>query len=195
MKYPKLYEFFQTYAPIPESEWEYLEQKVNTKKVKKGEIILKAGDKADTFNLILNGFMRMYYIDPKGNEFTKTFRTTNDVASPYVEMLQGIPSRIYIDALEDSTILSFKYADFVKLYERHDSWNTLGRKIAEKYFILKEHREYEFLTMTAKERYECFCKDYAHIMDKIPQFQIASYLGITPVSLSRLVKDIKKNKK
>lgn len=189
MKYQELYDFFNTYTQIPESEWTFMESHAQERKVKKGEIILKPGDSADTFCLIISGFMRMYYIDQKGNEYTKTFRSKYDIASPYAEMLQNIPSRIYIDALEDSTILFFKYKDFVKLYDRHICWNILGRKFAEKYFIVKEHREYEFLLLSAKERYECFCKDYQHLMHKIPQYQIASYLGITPVSLSRLLKN------
>ncbi|MDA9793404.1 Crp/Fnr family transcriptional regulator [Bacteriovoracaceae bacterium] len=189
MKYTELYEFFNNIQHIPVLEWEHLISCTHEKNIRKGELILRAGDAADSFNLIISGFMRMFYIDPKGREYTKSFRNKFDVASPYAEMLQSIPSRIYIDALEDSKVLSLKYTEFVKLYDRHECWNTIGRKFAEKYFILKEHREYEFLLLTAKERYDCFCKDYADIIDKIPQYQIASFLGITPVSLSRILKD------
>lgn len=188
MKYETIYQFLRTYADIPEQQWTILESLVQENSYKKGDILLRAGEDAQHFHLILDGFMRMYYLDSKGNEYTKTFRDKFDIASPYAEMLQGIASRIYIEALEDSKTISLKYSDFKNLFKQHGCWSTLARKFTEKYYMLKEHREYEFLLLSAKERYDNFCTEYQHIMHKIPQYQIASYLGITPVSLSRLLK-------
>lgn len=191
MKYPEIYQYMNTYTPIPEEEWLYLESITHERKVPKGEIILKAGDPATTFCFIKEGFMRMYYIDKAGNEFTKTFRDKFDIASPYAEMLQGINSRIYIQALEDSVIVTLKYQEFIDLFQRNVCWNNIGRKFAEKFFVVKERREWELLTLDAKERYEIFLEEYPGYSQKIPQFHIASYLGITPVSLSRIVKQLK----
>jgi CRP-like cAMP-binding protein len=136
--------------------------------------------------LIVKGLTRSYFIDPKGNEFNKIFLAELDIASAYVELLNNIPSRLNIQALEETHVLVLKFKDVQKLYERHPCWNEVGRKIAENFFMVKEQREYEFLLLEARERYQNFLKTYSHLTERIPQYHIAAYLGITPVSLSRL---------
>ena len=88
-------------------------------------------------------------------------------------------------------MLAVPFKEIQKLYQRHPCWNELGRKIAENFFIVKEQREYEFLLLDAKARYLNFIHDYADLTERIPQYHIAAYLGITPVSLSRVINSTK----
>jgi CRP-like cAMP-binding protein len=192
MKYPEVYDFFNSIVELPEEEWLIVEENIVKKSVKKGTMFLRPGDNASTFNLVLKGLLRLFYMDQNGNEYTKTFIRKNEIASPYAEMLQAIDSKVNIEALEDCEVIQFEYAFFKSLFDRHHCWNTLARKFSEKYFCLKEKKEYELLLLSAKERYDLFTVEFADLLDKIPQYQIASYLGITPVSLSRLLKNSKK---
>lgn len=75
---------------------------------------------------------------------------------------------------------------FESLYKRHRCWETLGRKLAEGLYIKKEMKERLLLMNTAEERYLQFLKEFPGLEKRVPQYHIASYLGITPVSLSRI---------
>lgn len=191
IKYPDIYSNFKQMASIPESEWLYLEEHFTPQHFKKNEHIIRASDITDKFYLITKGLTRSYFIDQEGKEFNKIFLCENEIASAYVEILKNIPSRLNIEALEDTQTVSFSYTVIKDLYQRHHCWNEVGRKIAENFFILKEQREYEFLLLDAKERYKNFLADYGQLKDRIPQYHIAGYLGITPVSLSRIINQTK----
>lgn len=178
-------------ADVPKSEWEHIESLFTTSTFKKNEHLIEAGDTTNNMFIITKGLTRSYYIDLEGKEFNKIFLPEYEIASAYVESLKNIPSRLYIQAIENTEALVIRFEEIQNLYKRHACWNQVGRKIAEDFFILKEQREYEFLLLDAKERYLNFLKDYGHIKDRIPQYHIAAYLGITPVSLSRIINQTK----
>lgn len=191
VKYPQMLKKFNMLAEIPESEWEHLESLFTTSSFKKNQHLVEAGDATNNMFIITKGLTRSYYIDLEGKEFNKIFLAEYEIASAYVESLKNIPSRLYIQALENTEALVIRFEEIQNLYKRHECWNQVGRKIAENFFILKEQREYEFLLLDAKERYLNFLKDYGQIKDRIPQYHIAAYLGITPVSLSRIINQTK----
>ncbi len=105
-------------------------------------------------------------------------------------MIQGLPSRTFIQALTDCEVAVVDAKTFAQFTEDKLPWQILQRKIAEWHFIQKENREYEFLKLSAMERFDNFKKDRAAIYKLIPDYHIASYLGITPQALSRLQKRI-----
>ena len=187
VKYPHTYNKLKELADIPESEWLHLEQFFTPMTFKKGDHIVRAGDTSENMYFILSGLTRSYYIDQEGKEFNKIFLAEGEVACAYVEILMGVPARLNIQALEKVEALAINFKHVHDMYERHQCWNEVGRKIAEQFFIIKEQREYEFLLLEAKDRYQNFITDYGHIVDRIPQYHIAAYLGITPVSLSRII--------
>ena len=192
MKYELLYNKFRELADISAKEWEHLESKFSHKKFKKNEYLLEAGSEPRFMNIILSGLTRSFYIDHNGKEFNKIFFSQGDIASAYVEMLSKQPSRLSIQALEETDVLQVDYQHVQQLYDRDPAWNIIGRKIAENFFVIKEKREYEFLLLDAENRYKNFLEDYKDLKSRIPQYHVASYLGITSVSLSRLINAAKK---
>jgi CRP-like cAMP-binding protein len=192
MKYPQLYQQFDQWARIPQSEWVDFETKLTEKNLTKGEFLLQAGETRLDFGIVLNGLFRLYYTDKNGKEQIKAFRKSGELVGAYAEMLLKIPSRTYVQAMEASRVVLIQHSDFVPLYERHSCWQTLGRIVAEKHFLAKEQREFEFLQLDVLERYQIFCNEFGELMGKIPQHQIASYLGITPVALSRVLSKSRK---
>lgn len=192
MKYKELYQQFDLWAKIPVDQWMVFEEKLVEKSVNKGEYLLQAGDKALEFGIILNGIFRLYYTDKNGKEQIKSFRRNGDLLGAYAEILLNIPSRTYIQAMEPSKVVVISNEDFLPFYDRHTCWLTLGRIVAEKHFLAKEQREFEFLQLDVMDRYKKFCEDHGVLIGKIPQHQIASYLGITPVALSRVLSKSRK---
>ncbi len=100
--------------------------------------------------------------------------------------LQRTESLLYLQALEDTTLLVIDHATYTELLARHVGWQVTARKLAELLFIIKEKREAELLLLSAPERYARFRRDFPGLEQRVNQYHIASYLGITPESLSRI---------
>jgi CRP-like cAMP-binding protein len=192
MKYPQIYEQFNKWCHIPPEEWLVFENKAVEKRLNKGDFLLQAGDTSLEFGIVLKGIIRLYYADPSGKEHIKAFRREGELVGPYAEMLLRIPSRTFIQALESTVALMINKDDFVPFYDRHPCWLKIGRIVAEKHFLAKEQREFEFLQLDVYGRYKKFCEDNKFLLGKIPQHQIASYLGVTPVALSRVLSRARK---
>lgn len=191
MKYPKLFtEYTKTY-PIPEPEWINLENIISLKSYSKGEHMAKPGDNFTKFAIVLKGLFRLYYIGEEGREYIKAFRAEGEMAAPYAEILQQTITRTFVEAMEDSEVLMVDFEDFKKLSHGHECWKNIRLSMAEDLFIQKEQKEFDLLQLSAGERYQSFLKTHGHLVERIPQYHIASYLGITPVGLSRIVKKSK----
>lgn len=194
-RYPVLHAEICKLAPVPVEEWRLLEAHFSPKKVRKGELLLKPGDEASLWAFILSGLMRHYYVDKNGDEATKAFRTKGEMSAAYAELLLGVPSRTYVEAVEESELLVVDFNRVSGLYKRNACWQELGRRIAELHYVNKERREFEFLQLSATERYLAFDLEYPGLSERIPQYHIASYLGITPVALSRIAAGLRKKTK
>ena len=179
-------EFYNSLHHIPSEEWDKITPLFKPKTYKKNDFFIQAQEIPLQFGIILSGAFRLYYIDDKGKEWVKSFRTDSQLVGTYAEILQQVPSRTFVQALTDAEILIINAHDFMKYTEDKLCWQILLRKIAEWHFIKKENREYEFLKLSAAERFENFKKEYATAYQIIPDYHIASYLGITPQALSRL---------
>lgn len=176
------------FSSIPEESWQQFTSHLKIEKFKKGDHLVRAGDQAHTLYFVESGLARSYFIDQKGKEFIKAFFKNGDVAGPYAEMLLGESTLIFIEALEDLTVVALDFHILQKLYSQSLWFSEIGRKICEHYFITKEKRIFEFLHFSATERYERFVKENPDLINRLPQYQIAAFLGISPVSLSRLLK-------
>lgn len=192
MKYPQIYEQFNLWVPLPMEEWLAFESKLVERSLSKGDYLLQAGDTTLEIGIILNGLFRLYYTDNNGKEHIKSFRRSGELIGAYAEMLLNIPSRTYVQAMEASKLVLISRNDFLPFYAHHSCWQTIGRMVAEEHFLAKEQREFEFLQLDVLERYNKFKDDFGSLMGKIPQHQIASYLGITPVALSRVLSKSRK---
>ncbi len=195
MKHPKLFQKIAAIAPIPETEWRKAEALAQEQAVKKKEHFIRPGDPADRFAVVLEGVFRAYRVSVKGEESVKAFRAELELIGPYAELLQGIASITAIEALEPSRVLAWRTRDFQTLEAGHGCWSMLARRVAEYHFILKERREQEFLDLSADERLDRFRAEHPHLEGRIPQLQIAAYLGITDVALSRIMSRRRKGRR
>ncbi|MFZ4713073.1 MAG: Crp/Fnr family transcriptional regulator [Bacteriovoracaceae bacterium] len=189
MKYPELFQLAKTMEPgLTEKEWGMFEPNLEMVQVKAGDLIYRIGEIPSTFHIVLSGFYRNYHLDHKGKEYIKAFHQRLNFLTPYAELIQGLPSKVNFECLEGGALLRWNFQQFHKLAESNVQWMKIYSKIAEDRFIQKEQREYEFLTLSASERYHKFLQEFPENAKRVPQYQIASYLGITPVALNRLIK-------
>ena len=189
-KIKKSKSFFQSISNISLSDLSLIDNIFYSSTVKKNEFFVKAGENPDKFGLIISGIFRYFYIDNDGKEYTKYFALENDLLISYSAILLGEVSRFYIEALENSEILISSFKTFNELTENNLSWNKIARKLIEQQYIKKEIREYQFLFDDAETRYLHFLDEYPDLIESVKHYHIASYLGITPVALSRIRKKL-----
>lgn len=184
--FKQLSEVLRNYYDIPDQELEKINRLFYPCKLKKGEFFVRSGFMADSIGFVVSGLLRYYYTDRNGVEYTKAFAAENDFAVAYASMLLKQPSAFSIEALENTVLLCIKYSDWEKLLESVPCWNIVARKVVEKVYIMKQLRERELLLEDAQSRYLHFMEQYPSLHKRLKQHYIASYLGISPVSLSRI---------
>ncbi|SCZ66798.1 Crp/Fnr family transcriptional regulator [Thiohalomonas denitrificans] len=154
--------------------------------LQKGEHAVEAGNRVESLLFLTSGIARYYYLDGDGREFNKSFSGRGQVLSSISSLVDGCPSPFSIQALTPSEGLEIRYRDFLKLTREYPDWERLRVRLLELLVIKKERREADFLLLSATERYRKFREEFAAIADAIPNYHIASYLGITEVALSRI---------
>jgi CRP-like cAMP-binding protein len=171
---------------LTDQDWELLVPHLNYRHLAKGESWIDEGKKEQQIGFVLSGNMRHYYTHD-GEEKTTYFYFENHLVSSYFSVLTGQPSRLTIEALTDCRLLVFPYKILVSLYDSSHLWERFGRKLAEYLVLGLEDRMAGLLILTPEQRYlELLQENKKKIIERIPQHLIANYLGITPVSLSRI---------
>jgi CRP-like cAMP-binding protein len=163
---------------------------LKTKVFKKGEIILKAGETCTEGYFIKRGILRTFQMMPNGNERTYIITRELNIFSEHVSFMSQNPSTDYVEAIEETEVIVFYYEDLMNLYEKYHVWETIGRKLSDINFIISHRRLRSMMNDDAATRYRKYQHSYQNILHRIPQRIVASYLGITPQSLSRLKREI-----
>lgn len=163
-------------------------------KLEKNSFFIKEGEISTKLAFNVRGLLRTYYIDIDGNEHTKFFCNENSFFSSYTSMIYGKQSDFYIQAIEDCVLLIAEYENFKELMDSNIFWLKLRARYYEKMIMYKEQREAGFVKENATERYLKFLSQYPNLIEKVNNAYIASYLGISPVSLSRIRRNLKINK-
>ncbi len=174
------------FSPFNEDELELLRPHLSTLRLKKGDLFAAEGKVATSVGLVLSGSLRHFYTRD-GLERTTYFYFENHLVGAYISCITGQASRLSIEALTDCELAVFPYAALKDLFARSHAWERFGRKLAEYLAIGLEERMVTLLLLSPEERYrELLNGGKDKIIQRIPQYYIASYLGITPVSLSRI---------
>lgn len=147
---------------------------------------LAAGKTPKRFGFVLQGLVRYYYISEEGREYTKAFLAPGALISAYTAMKSGTPSLFSIQALTQTEIISVDYSHWKAHTLQNESWLRLQVALLEKGYAVKEKRERDLLLLDAASRYAQFREEFAALEPVIKQHHIASYLGITPIALSRI---------
>jgi CRP-like cAMP-binding protein len=180
-----LRQYLQTITPLSDADWEVIESRLQKRSFRKGEVLLREGQTCTEVFFILQGLIRLY-VARDGKEICRQFFIENSFFSEYQSFLSQQPASTFVDVLEDTEVLSFTYQDMQHFYGVLPSFQLIGRKIAEQLFIKISERVNSFLTEPPEQRYQQLLSSRPKLIQRIPQYMIASYLGITPEHLSRL---------
>lgn len=170
---------------ITESEWEELEQYITIKTLKKGEFLLKPGEVCRNVYFLNRGLVRFFYL-VDGKEIITGFMDDNQFAADYSSFLLQAPSQKWIEALEDTELAALNFNDVQLLYKKMLNFQIFGRKMAELLFLAYDLDNTKLTTLSPEERYRKLLEKQSPLLQKIPQYMLASYLGITPEHLSRI---------
>ena len=182
-----LFEFID----LTESEWLVFSESFIVKHYKKGEYLLKADDLCDYVGFIDKGFFTFFYLI-EGVQHIRGFFFPNEFISNYSCFLLENKSKFNIQALEDSSVTLIHRDALFRLYEKLPKVQELSRNIVENLYIEVSEKYESFFLKTAEERYLELINSRPTIIQRIPQYMIASYLGITPEGLSRIRKRLAK---
>lgn len=173
-------------AAIPDEDWQLIVPHVSLQQYGRNDYFAREGKITNEVAIVLSGSFRQFYTRD-GEEKTTYFFFESAFMSAYISCIQQKPSLLSIQALEESTALVFPYTALNSLFERSKAWEKFGRKIAEYAMMGLEERMVGLLIQSPEERYlELLRSNKQKIIARIPQHYIANYLGITPVSLSRI---------
>ena len=179
-------DYAKSKVDIPKIQEDAFLSLINFKKIKKGENFISEGEFSKSIAYVKKGLFRYYYINEKGFEFTKKFVPENSIMSAYGAYLKNIKSYLTIQALEDSEIEVLDLKSFESLTQEHSSWNNFLIKVLQEITLSKEKRAREFLMNSAPERYFSFLNSFPDLEKRVKQHIIASYIGISAESLSRI---------
>lgn len=171
---------------LDSTETDFFLSLLQSKNIKKKNFLLREGNICKTENFIVKGCLRTYSIDEEGTEHIVMFGIEDWWVGDLYSFLTNMPSRFFIDALEDTEVLQISKPDLETLYERIPKFERFFRLIIQNAFIAQQNRIHQNLAYTAEQRYLDFVQRYPHFEQRIPQKQVAAYLGITPVFLSML---------
>lgn len=183
---PLLQKQIQSFVNLSEQDWQLLLPHLQLKTIRKNQLLIQEGKREHQVGFVIEGMFRQYYTKD-GQEKTTYFFFEQHFISSYISCITGRPSLISIEALSDAVYLSFPYEVMLQLFEQSSTWQKFGRLMAEYLTIGLEERMVGLLLQSPEERYlDLLNSNKQKIIERIPQHYIANYLGITPVSMSRI---------
>ncbi len=177
-------------VPLTDEEFNICTNFFVSKKLKKHQFLLNEGDVCRYVGFVNSGCLREYKIDNKGVEHILQFAIEDWWVSDLHSFLSGLPAAYNIDALQDSEVLLLEKSAREELLDNCPKMERFFRLLIEANHVAANQRISDSLGASAEERYLKFIKTYPRLFEQVPQSQIASYLGVTPQSLSRIRKEL-----
>ena len=187
IKSPKQLKIYVTkFVSLTDEEFSEFAAAFKEKKVKKKQFIVQPDFTTKHRWFVINGTLRSYFVDDTGDEHTMQFAIENWWMSDFNAYLYQQPATLFIVALEDTTLLEIEYEKENYLKTANPKFNSIFRIMAEKGLAFEHRRILWNRTLTAEERYDKFAEEFPYFIFRVPQYMLASYLGMTTVFLSKI---------
>tara|TARA_B100000795_G_scaffold26515_1_gene17617 strand:+ start:230 stop:805 length:576 start_codon:yes stop_codon:yes gene_type:complete len=183
----KLRLVISNFIEFADSEWLEFSEDFVEKKIDKGDFLITEGDYCNYVGFIDQGLLNYYYL-VDGKKYIRGFFFDNDFISSYTSFLLNEKAKGYIQAVENTSITLIHKTKIYQLYEKTSKFQQLGRMLTEHLFILVSEKYEDLLLKSPEERYLNLIENKPNVIQSIPQYMIASWLGITPEALSRIRK-------
>lgn len=182
----------QGYQMLSDEAWQTLQPCLRASFLNKGQTLYHLAKVPKTFAFVHKGLMRAYVMDEKGHEFNKNFFAEGRFPGCMSALIKNEPSFLAIEALEDCELIEIDFVGFRRaMFNSPELMKYHIHYLEHHWLIEKEPKEIGYIQFEAKQRYLTFIDEYKHVLSRLSQYHIASYLGITPTQLSRIKKDLK----
>ena len=181
---------FESYIALTENEKNLLKGRVIQRQIRRRQAILQEGFPCKHYSFVVEGCFRMFGVDPKGTEHNLQFAAENDWIADIGSFHSDKPSQLFIEAIEPSVVLQIEKQDLYFLYTNIPKLDRIFKVIIENKYVELQNRVLQNISSTAQERYLAFLDQYPKLALRLPNTQIAAYLGITPEFLSKIRKDL-----
>jgi CRP-like cAMP-binding protein len=182
-----LRKYFEKFILLTDDEWSAFSGKLQRKQLLAKALLLQQGEVCSFVAFVELGAFRFFY-NRDGEEFITAFFFAGDSVSNYRSFLTGVPSDHMIETLQDSVFWTIQKKDLQELFDTYPKLDRLGRYIAENLYLTVARRLDSFLFDSPEKRYDDLLRRNSRLLQDVPQFMLASYLGIKPESLSRIRK-------
>lgn len=176
----------ENYISLNQEEEEFFTSLLTKLEINKKTWLVRPGARIEHEYFVVSGCLKAYYLDESGDKHIIQFAIENWWVGDFDAFYNKVDSRLYIEALEDSTLLAISYDDLQQLFERVPKFERYFRLLITNAFISLRGRVLSSLEKTLKERYLEFCRVYPNIEKRVANYHIANYLGASPESLSRI---------
>lgn len=180
-------------AQLNQDEIEHFISLLRFRKIKKNQFLMQRGEIAQFDTFVKSGCLKSSFIDEQGMEHIVQFAIEDEWISDYESLTNRTPARLEIMALEDSELLQLDHESLEHLFEIHPKFEHIFRKKNQRSFVNLYKCLISFMSSSAEERYIEFVRQHPKFVNRIPQYQIASYLGITPEYLSKIRRNLTVN--
>lgn len=185
MDYSSMFTFLRQLHPLSREAQDDLSALCQLHQLDKNEYLLREGDRAHYIYWLREGVIRVFF-SQDANDYNKTFFVPGMFPTPITALLSEAPSELSFQALTPSLLVKFSYRKYRALFEKHRCLESLMLRIMEIQWIKKERHDIRMVMNDATTNYLTFREEYPDLESLIPQYHIASYLGITPIQLSRI---------
>ncbi|WP_028543295.1 Crp/Fnr family transcriptional regulator [Paenibacillus taiwanensis] len=185
-----LFDYLTTFTSLNEEQQQAIVQHIQIEEFKRGTVLLRQGDVPTRCYFVLKGCVRQYSIDKMGKEVTSNFYTEEQAISIFNHHKPDKSSEYTITCLEDSVLVVGDLEVEQDMYNKYTQLESMTRKMIEQNFGQVQDDFAAFIASTPEERFKTLLLKRPHLIDRVPQHQLASYLGITPESLSRIKKRV-----
>ena len=179
-------DYLKTKLQISEPEFELIQETLIHKNIKRRKFLLQEGEIWRYYAFILRGLLRTYSVDDRGVEHIIDFSLENSWTGDMESYSSEIPSNLNIDALEDSEVILISKVNFEKLLTDIPDFAKFMKKLFEISFIESQNRVLSNISLTSEQKYTNFLHKFQNVHSRFPQHMIASYLGISAETLSRI---------
>lgn len=193
MDHNPLLNYINKYINLTAEEEAILLSKVVSRNYLKDQYIIQHGDICKTVNFIISGCTKTFYLDQEGQEHIVMFSIEDWWTSDLGSFTAQTPADFNVQCIENTQLIQFTFANLEELYSEIPKLERLFRKIVERAFSASQKRIIRNFSLTAKERYQIFKNTYPKIEQRVPQYMIASYLGVTKEFLSKIKSQIIQN--
>lgn len=185
-----LFDHLRNHVTLTDADEALLRERVGVRRYRKGQFVVQHGDVCRHESFVLHGCLQQFFTDADGNDHVVMFATEGWWIADLESFLNGTPARFNVECLEDCVLVQFERTVLEDLNDRIPALERFFRIIIQRAYIASQRRVVENVSMPAKERYQAFAERYPLLIQRLPQYRIASYLGMSREFLSKVRKQL-----